>query len=70
MYEGLVGKTIQYRGKNEEQRTGIVKKVYGGKATVVLSWKRHVLHKERVPWARVLSVKVRRRWVPLDEWMR
>ena len=67
MHEELVGKAVQYWDRDGKTRVGIVKKVYGGKATVVLSWHRHLLHKERVPWARILSVKVRRRWLPLNE---
>jgi len=70
MHENLKGKTVQYRDKAEKQRTGIVKKVYGSRATIVLSWKRFILHKERVPWARIISVKVRHRWVPLAEFDR
>lgn len=65
----MLGKWVEYRDKNEATRIGKATKYYGSHLTCVMKYHRTILCKARVHNTRLLRVKVRRRWVPIAEFL-
>lgn len=66
--EKLLGKYVMYLDKNEATRIGRVRRVVGNKwVTVEMKYGRTVLFRQRVLTARIIKVKVRRKWVTVEE---
>lgn len=60
--EELIGRYVEYRDKDWAFRTGQVKRIYGGKATIEIRWKGYILRYERIPLNRIYKVKVWKHW--------
>jgi hypothetical protein len=69
IHEKLIGRWVEYLDRNEATRIGKAIKIYGGRATLTMKYGRTVLRKERIPLARLLRVKNRRKWIPISEYL-
>ena len=59
----IIKKYVEYLDKNEATRIGRVKRVYGGKATIVCGHLRHPLRCDRVPLKNIKKIKMGKIWI-------